>query len=275
MTSRIRNHGYAVPLLLVAILFASACTSSTDTSPTTDSTLSTTTTAVPDGMFVGVDGVATDITDISRIVSLTGDITEVIFELGLGGHVVAVDITPPYPPEPNAIQRSAHRDGRRRAVDRGYGDGARCRRAFARRARGGRGGGGEQGVRGGAHAGLRVFLTGSTGPRSASSRSDGVVRSGEAPRGTALGAAWWDDVACPGDPGCDAGSAYLLEAAAPGKCPWDLGNRGDVGVKDLLFLLGAWGPCPPKGDCLADFDTTGDVGVKDLLVLLGNWGPCP
>ena len=111
MTSRIRNHGYAVPLLLVAILFASACTSSTDTSATTDSTLSTTTTAVPDGMFVGVDGVATDITDISRIVSLTGDITEVIFELGLGGNVVAVDITTTYPPEANDIKRAGNNVG--------------------------------------------------------------------------------------------------------------------------------------------------------------------
>ncbi len=58
-------------------------------------------------------------------------------------------------------------------------------------------------------------------------------------------------------------------------CPWDIDNTGDVGVKDLLFLLGAWGPCPPKGDCPADFDNTGNVDVKDLLVLLGNWGPCP
>ena len=58
-------------------------------------------------------------------------------------------------------------------------------------------------------------------------------------------------------------------------CPADFDNSGDVGVKDLLFLLGAWGPCPPKGDCLADFDDTGDVGVKDLLFLLGAWGPCP
>ena len=59
------------------------------------------------------------------------------------------------------------------------------------------------------------------------------------------------------------------------QCPWDLDASGDVGVKDLLFLLGAWGPCPPKGDCPADFDDSGDVGVKDLLMLLGAWGPCP
>ena len=58
-------------------------------------------------------------------------------------------------------------------------------------------------------------------------------------------------------------------------CPWDIDASGDVGVKDLLILLGAWGPCPKKEDCPADFDTSGDVGVKDLLFLLGNWGPCP
>ncbi len=60
-----------------------------------------------------------------------------------------------------------------------------------------------------------------------------------------------------------------------GICLWDLDGSGDVGVKDLLFLLGAWGPCPKKGDCPADFDNSGDVGVKDLLALLGAWGQCP
>ena len=33
------------------------------------------------------------------------------------------------------------------------------------------------------------------------------------------------------------------EVGAP-PCPADFDNSGDVGVKDLLFLLGAWGPCP-------------------------------
>ena len=65
---------------------------------------------------------------------------------------------------------------------------------------------------------------------------------------------------------------FTFEVAAA--CPWDLDDSGDVGVKDLLFLLGAWGPCLPKEDCLADFDDSGDVGVKDLLDLLGNWGAC-
>ena len=67
----------------------------------------------------------------------------------------------------------------------------------------------------------------------------------------------------------------IIEVVAAGKCPWDLDGNGSVGVKDLLFLLGAWGPCPPKADCPADFDDSGDVGVKDLLILLGAWGPCP
>ena len=58
-------------------------------------------------------------------------------------------------------------------------------------------------------------------------------------------------------------------------CPGDLDGSNDVGVKDLLFLVGAWGPCPPKGDCPADFDGSSNVDVKDLLILLGAWGPCP
>ena len=52
----------------------------------------------------------------------------------------------------------------------------------------------------------------------------------------------------------------------------DLDGDCVVGVKDLLILLGDWGPCPKKGDCPADLDNSGDVGVKDLLILLGNWG---
>ena len=70
----------------------------------------------------------------------------------------------------------------------------------------------------------------------------------------------------------------IFNAGSAGKCkpcPWDLDANGSVGVKDLLILLGAWGPCPPKGDCLADFDLSGEIDVKDLLFLLGAWGPCP
>ncbi len=62
--------------------------------------------------------------------------------------------------------------------------------------------------------------------------------------------------------------SFSTHAAPP--CNADLDDDGAVGVKDLLILLGDWGPCP---DCPADFDGDGSVGVKDLLVLLGGWGP--
>ena len=84
---------------------------------------------------------------------------------------------------------------------------------------------------------------------------------------TAIVGAYGDD-----ENGGNSGSAYLFDASF---CPWDLDDKGSVGVKDLLILLGVWGPCPPKGDCPADFDNSDTVGVKDLLILLGNWGPCP
>jgi iron complex transport system substrate-binding protein len=72
----------------------------TTEAPTTTTTEATTTTSGPaEVVFTGADGVETTITDTSRIVSLTGDITEVIYELGLGDHIVAVDVTTTYPPE--------------------------------------------------------------------------------------------------------------------------------------------------------------------------------
>ncbi len=54
--------------------------------------------------------------------------------------------------------------------------------------------------------------------------------------------------------------------------PGDLDGDGSVGVKDLLILLGSWGPCLDCEDCPADIDGDCIVGVKDLLILLGNWG---
>ena len=107
----------------------------------------------------------------------------------------------------------------------------------------------------------------------------------EPPHPTGNEAATWgfDDFvpglinACPGDFAFTVGPydlAFELLLDCPEACPGDLDRNGSVGVKDLLILLGVWGPCPPKEDCPADFDDSGDVGVKDLLDLLGNWGPC-
>ncbi len=75
---------------------------------------------------------------------------------------------------------------------------------------------------------------------------------------------------------CRGGTPPIVDMGAyefqPVLCPWDLDNINDVGVGDLLALLGAWGPNPGHP---ADFDGSGDVGVGDLLILLANWGPCP
>ena len=46
-----------------------------------------------------VDGNEVVIEDVSRLVVLNGTITEIVFALGLGGHVVGVDATSIYPPE--------------------------------------------------------------------------------------------------------------------------------------------------------------------------------
>lgn len=105
----------------VVMLVAAGCSSSADgeESTTTAAPVTTTTTAAPttttapvtttiveeatDRTFTGADGVETTITDISRIVSLNGDLTEIIFELGLGENVVGVDVTTTYPPEAAAL----------------------------------------------------------------------------------------------------------------------------------------------------------------------------
>ncbi len=83
---------------------------------------------------------------------------------------------------------------------------------------------------------------------------------------TAIAGALFDD-----DNGTDSGSAYLFDAAAPGKCPWDLDAGGSVGILDLLALLAAWGSDPGGPP---DFDGDGNVGILDLLTLLANWGRC-
>ncbi len=49
--------------------------------------------------FTDATGVESTITDISRIVVINGELAEVVYALGLGGNVVAVDATATYPPE--------------------------------------------------------------------------------------------------------------------------------------------------------------------------------
>jgi len=51
-------------------------------------------------------------------------------------------------------------------------------------------------------------------------------------------------------------------------------QKTNVGVADLLQLLGAWGACPKDQFvcCPADLDDDSTVGVSDLLALLSNRG---
>jgi len=51
------------------------------------------------GTYTGADGVTSDVSDTTRIVTLSGDLTEIVFELGAGDSVVATDLTTVYPPE--------------------------------------------------------------------------------------------------------------------------------------------------------------------------------
>jgi iron complex transport system substrate-binding protein len=111
------KHDRLVAFMVVAALVATACSSATGASepsvpvPSSVAGETTTTEFLGEGVFVGADGVATTVSDTSRIVSLTGDITETIFELGMGERVVAVDITTTYPPQAEELKSSGNNVG--------------------------------------------------------------------------------------------------------------------------------------------------------------------
>jgi len=109
-----------------------------------------------------------------------------------------------------------------------------------------------------------------------------------------------DDDACPGDPGCDSGSAYLfqfdpktdswierakLTASDPGALD-DFGQS--VSISGNLAIIGSRFDdeiAPSAGAaytfdlsaclCPADLDGDGAVGTSDLLALFAQWGPNP
>jgi len=76
------------------------------------------------------------------------------------------------------------------------------------------------------------------------------------------------------DPGGNnsAGESYVVFSPFVPPCPWDLDGDGNVGITDLLMLLGDFGSCDGSP---ADFDGDGCVTVLDLLAQLLNFGPCP
>ena len=93
----------AIAALVAGVLLVACGSNGSASTDPTESDISTTT-ILEAGVFTGVDGVTSDVTDSSRVVSLTGDITEIIFELGLGDRIVAVDITTTYPPETEELK---------------------------------------------------------------------------------------------------------------------------------------------------------------------------
>lgn len=83
--------------VLAVALACAGCgvASSSDAAPVTPPSPPTASTAT----VTGADGVASTVDDTSRIVTLSGDLTETLWELGLGGSIVAVDVTTVHPPE--------------------------------------------------------------------------------------------------------------------------------------------------------------------------------
>ncbi|MFW2340850.1 MAG: heme/hemin ABC transporter substrate-binding protein [Acidimicrobiia bacterium] len=103
-----RQLSMPIRLLLIIALLASACgsatTPETTEAPTTTEVPTTATTAEQESdptevSIVGADGVTSVISDWSRIITLSGDLTETVFALGFGSSVVATDVTTVYPPE--------------------------------------------------------------------------------------------------------------------------------------------------------------------------------
>jgi iron complex transport system substrate-binding protein len=101
---------------LAVALTAAACGAGADSTTSAAPATTTQATTVPETTvpaqpasaartFTGADGVTSEITDTSRIVTLSGDLTEAVFELGLGDSVVATDVTTIYPEEAIALPK--------------------------------------------------------------------------------------------------------------------------------------------------------------------------
>ena len=109
MTLTIQRLSALAALLLVVAACgdddATTTTATTTTSATTTTVADTTTTEPETGgvTIVGDDGVTSVIADASRIVSLSGDLTEILFALGEGDRVVAIDVTTTFPEAATAL----------------------------------------------------------------------------------------------------------------------------------------------------------------------------
>ena len=98
-----------VAIVVALCLLVAACGGGEGEAPSTtlDATGGTTATPTP-GLpvtYTGPDGVATVVSDASRIVTLSGDMTEIIFALGLGANIVGCDLSSVYPEEAKQINK--------------------------------------------------------------------------------------------------------------------------------------------------------------------------
>ncbi len=97
-----------IAILVTVALLVAGCGSDEDASSTSaDATTivgaSGVTAAPGERSFVGADGTMSQITDTSRIVTLSGDLTEAVYALGFGDSVVGRDVTTIHPPEALAV----------------------------------------------------------------------------------------------------------------------------------------------------------------------------
>lgn len=83
---------HRIAVLILGFWLLAACSSATTAPSTTQPDQS----GLP-VVYVGPDGVETTVTDRSRIVSLSGDFSEIVWELGLGDNLVGVDLSSVYP----------------------------------------------------------------------------------------------------------------------------------------------------------------------------------
>lgn len=79
-----------VRLVMLLVLAMAACGGSD---------AATTTAGDPVSIYAGPDGVTSTVTDVSRIVSVSGDFSEIVWALGLGENLVGVDLSSVYPKE--------------------------------------------------------------------------------------------------------------------------------------------------------------------------------
>ena len=71
---------------------------------------------------------------------------------------------------------------------------------------------------------------------------------------------------------CMAQKCVSIPDCAPAGTIGDIDLDGEVGITDLMWVLGSWGPCSECGTCPADVDGDCDVGITDFMTVIGNWG---